>query len=214
MHKYRSIESVFVRDKRTNKLNFDIIRNPAFKLVKAWLVQEKVDGMNIRVIITQEGIEIKGRTDRAEIPQDLEAHIRSVIDEEAILALRAKIPDKEEYTITLYGEGYGDNIQKGKNYREDKAFICFDILYGETGWLNPAEVEFYCGKASIPCVPIVGTIDTIPRTREDLTNIMPNSFVSNKTGIMVEGIVARPREIMYDVNLERIMWKLCFRDFY
>ena len=63
MDKYASIETVFKRDKTTNKLLFGELRLPEFGCVKEWVYQEKVDGMNIRLILTEDGCEIKGRTE-------------------------------------------------------------------------------------------------------------------------------------------------------
>ncbi len=58
--KYPSIESVFTRDKTTNKLNFGELRFNEFGCINLWIAQEKIDGMNIRLVITDHGVEILG----------------------------------------------------------------------------------------------------------------------------------------------------------
>ena len=85
--KYHSIETVFTRNKRTNKLNFGELRFPEFGCINQWIIQEKIDGMNIRLVITDHGVELKGRTDNAQIPQGLK-FLPSLITEEKIKLIK------------------------------------------------------------------------------------------------------------------------------
>ncbi len=40
---------------------------PEFGYIPRWLVTEKVDGMNIRIIYNKDGVRYAGRTDKAHI---------------------------------------------------------------------------------------------------------------------------------------------------
>jgi hypothetical protein len=217
MSPYKSIETVFRRDKQTNILDFGVNRFPEYDCIKEWVVQEKVDGMNIRIIITQNGVEVKGRTDKADLKQDLVDHCKNLVTENVINTLKDYFDiTKDEFTITLYGEGYGAGIQKGSIYRPDKAFICFDILYGETMWLNPLQVDSLCKDTNIETVPIICQLSKVPKTKQELLDIIPSSIVAlNHTNQIVqsEGIVARPLEVLFNKFGERVMWKLTFREF-
>ena len=50
MFKYPKIETLFTRDEKFKVT--DIIRLPEFENIKKWLVTEKIDGTNIRIIYT------------------------------------------------------------------------------------------------------------------------------------------------------------------
>ena len=76
---YASIETVYTRDKATNLLNFGEIRAPETSCVKAWTVSEKIDGTNVRAIVTLDGITVKGRTDKAQLPPGLDDAVRAAL---------------------------------------------------------------------------------------------------------------------------------------
>ena len=116
-----------------------------------WVVTEKVDGTNVRVIYhDQERIEFRGRTNRAELHKDLLAHLigtfcagdeskdqvvferrdRNSIYERVETTLyvpNQKVVDAIEPHTILFGEGFGAGIQKGGGYSRTKKFVGFDI---------------------------------------------------------------------------------------
>ena len=225
--KYHSIETVFTRDKTTNKLNFGELRFPEFSCINQWVVQEKIDGVNIRLVITDDGVQLKGRTDNAQIPHGLQ-FLPSLITEEKIKLIKEFLNiNSFVKPVTIYGEGYGAGIQKGHKYREDNGLAIFDVLIGEKGWLTvPDVMKFYLHvfndiestklpprKKPIHLVPVVKMIETasIPINKNELTAILPQSLVT--PSVQPEGIVARPLEILLDKWGNRIMWKLCYREF-
>src|SRR5690606_38480770 len=123
---YRSIETIFRRDTNTKKLDTGKLRQLHHDTIRTWILTEKGDGTNIRVIYRPDGMVIKGRTDRAQLHPDL------------LAAIESTMPSWEQVnevfglgtarTVTFYGEGYGAGIQKkGSQYRPDKGFILFDI---------------------------------------------------------------------------------------
>jgi hypothetical protein len=217
MDKYASIETVFKRDKTTNKLLFGELRLPEFGCVKEWVYQEKVDGMNIRLILTEDGCEIKGRTDNAQIPNGLKYLPKLLYKEKDLIKEHFGI-ETITSPICFYGEGYGGGIQKGGKYRGDNGLAIFDIFNKEK-WLDPYDVSDFClsifgsgefSKMPIHSVPELGACSRIPITKEDLTYIIPKSFIN---GLQAEGIVARPKVTLFDKYGNRIMWKLCFREY-
>src|SRR3712207_1443623 len=111
MTPYPSIETIYVRDRITNLLSFGLVRLPELTCVHDWHFSEKIDGTNIRVIITTVGIEIKGRTDKAELPKGLPEAVLAALPSHARLleyftTYRGKDLD-ETWSVTFYGEGYG-----------------------------------------------------------------------------------------------------------
>ena len=63
------------------QLRMDSYSNPAFQLAESWplsswILTEKIDGTNIRVIFDEYGsVEFRGRTDKAELHKDLVKHL-------------------------------------------------------------------------------------------------------------------------------------------
>ena len=75
----------------------------------AWEYTEKIDGMNMRVIIDYNGaVSIRGRSDKAQIPGDLRGNIEAMVEnrKERLTDLAA-----DTGVITLYVEGSGAGIQ-------------------------------------------------------------------------------------------------------
>lgn len=216
MDKYASIETVYKRDKTTNKLLFGELRFPEFSCIKEWIYQEKIDGMNIRLILTERGCEIKGRTDNAVIPHKL-SYLPALLYKQKDLIKEYFGIETITSPICFYGEGYGGGIQKGGKYREDNGLAIFDILNKEK-WLDPYDVSDFClsifgsgelSKMPIHGVPEIGTYSKMPVTKEDLTSLVPKSFING----LAEGIVARPKVTLFDKYGKRIMWKICFREY-
>lgn len=216
--KYPSIETVFVRDNTTNKLEFGTIREYETHAVREWVLTEKVDGTNVRAIISNDGIEVRGRTDKADLPKDLIAAVIASFPEHEVLKEFFGIAEGTP-PVTFYGEGYGAGIQKGGIYSDKKEFIVFDIRFGENQyWHDINSVFEICTQLGIRHVPYLGNILTeqIPKTREELLYTIPYSYVAyENTGKQVEaeGIVAKPIYTLLNKFGERVMWKLTFREF-
>ena len=112
MSKYHKINGLYKRDKKGNftwefsQPEFDYLYD------NTWIGHEKVDGTNIRAYLHFETaeVEIRGRTDNAQLHVDLVTAIKA-----KILAT-GKIADVFDYDdipeICLYGEGIGPKIQK------------------------------------------------------------------------------------------------------
>jgi len=100
MLKYPKMETLFVRDenfKVTNK-----IRCPEFANIKEWLVTEKIDGTNIRIIYTTEGkVLIRGRTDVAQIPKFLLKELERIFT-----------VDKFKRCYTIWGRLWTENTKR------------------------------------------------------------------------------------------------------
>jgi hypothetical protein len=223
MNKYASIETVYKRDKTTNKLLFGELRSPEFSCIKEWVYQEKIDGMNIRLILTEKGCEIRGRTDNAQVPHGLK-YISAIVYKKKEVIKECLGINFIVSPVCLYGEGYGAGIQKGGKYRQDNGFALFDVYQGGC-WLTPYNLSnFYdvvfgeylaYSPTTVPvCLaPILGCYTQIPLTKEHLEKIIPLSLTSRESAVLPEGIVARPKENLFDRYGNRIMWKLCFREY-
>jgi hypothetical protein len=217
---YPSIETIFTRSKETHKLNFGEFRNPVNTIINKWTFSEKVDGMNLRVIVTPTSITVKGRTDKAQLPSGLEA---SVLETFKVGPRMAQLMQemKPDSAWTFYGEGYGAGIQKGGGkYSQTKRFRGFDIIGPNGRWLADHNARALFAELEVPTVPHLGYFynHQTPFTFDDLLALVPQSQVaiedSGTFNVMAEGIVAKPADaVLYDEYGERVLWKLTFREY-
>jgi hypothetical protein len=221
MKPYHSIETIYKRDKATNLLHFGEIRMPEIAAVREWTFSEKIDGTNIRAIVTLAGIEVRGRSDNAQLHPDLIKAVLANFNHGRVVEYFTTYRGKElapEWSVTFYGEGYGAGIQKGGAYSDTKRFRCFDVMLGDSWWLDDSEMRRICADLSVPVVPALGLNAYLPITREHLEYLLPNGSVvafedRGVTGVQAEGVVAKPTVVLFDKHGNRVMWKLTFREF-
>ena len=211
---YPKIETLYRRDEKF-KVDPTQIRLSEFTLINKWLITEKIDGTNVRVIRTADGERIiRGRTDRADWALR-ESPLKKKLDSMFPVELLNQVIDSGVEAI-LYGEGYGAGIQKGGVYRKDPSFRLFDVKIGEW-WLNWPDIMDIAQKLNICTVPILGVWDTIPTCAAELQDITGTSCVSLEEGgdvsSLPEGIVARTDPLLFTRWNTRVMWKLKFKDF-
>lgn len=224
--KYPKIETLYTRSTETFGVIVDQLRREEFGLIKTWLVTEKIDGTNIRVILTSQGdVEIRGRTDKAQFNPVVLAALQSLLPAPLVRGVFEESRDEQGFypEVILYGEGYGEKIQKGGNYRKGQSFRLFDVKIGNW-WLNWNSVQDIAGKIGIRTVPTLGFFPFLPRSKTDMfTMFSPEigmngkSIVAREDGgnldYLAEGIVARTEPLLLLRNSERLMWKLKFKDF-
>lgn len=207
MHQYHKIHTVYLRDPTTNykTLLEGEFSRPEFEYLKdnLWLFEEKVDGCNIRLLWGENGLEFRGKTDKANIPKFLLEKLGEMFSPEMFLEL-----DLPPVTC-LYGEGYGRRIQKGgEDYIPDGvSFILFDVRIGTT-WLKREDVEDIGAKLNLKVAPLIGE-----GTLLEGVELVRNGFQSLLRNTPPEGLVMRPKIELLDRNRERIITKLKLKDF-
>ncbi len=216
--KYPKIETLYVRSKTDWKVLIDQIRCPEFALVSHWMITEKIDGTNVRVILTPDGdVEIRGRTDRAQFNPVVLKTLQEMFPANKMRTAFAANESRGWPTVILYGEGYGEKIQKGGKYRKGQSFRLFDVRVGDW-WLNWDDVCDVANKLEIKTVPVL-TILTLPLTKwdGDMTRFLQCSAVASQDQgaytVQPEGIVARTDPLLFTRRGDRVMWKLKFKDF-
>lgn len=169
-----------------------------------WAFTEKVDGTNVRILTSEHGAMIGGRTEHAQLHAGLVQHCSEVADR----AREAGVID-----LYLMGEGYGAKIQGGGDYRKDQGFILFDVATPEGIYLERHNVEDIAAKIGVPVVPIVevGTLWDAYYTLSD-SELAPLSQVSEEAQVM-EGFVMRPTTELRTRRGERVITKLKVKDF-
>ncbi len=208
MNKYPKIPTLFKRDPTTK---FRTLLDGEFATPELdylqnndWVMTEKVDGTNIRIIWQSGKIVFGGKTDNAQIPSQL---IHKLM--EIFLPLQDTFTSMFEEDICLYGEGYGNKIQKGgSNYHSlTQEFVLFDIKIGDY-WLLRLDVMHIAEKLGLHCVPIVATGPLAL-----MVKTVRNGIQSTWGDFLAEGLVARPDIPLCDRHGNRIITKLKTKDF-
>lgn len=209
MREYHKIPTVYARDPSTNYKTLIIgqYAEPELEYLanNQWVFTEKVDGTNIRVMFSGEGITFGGKTDNAQIPAFLVAKLNERFLPQ-VDRFRELFPNVTE--VCLYGEGYGARIQKGGgNYRADQDFVLFDVKIGNW-WLQHSDVLDIAIKLDLEIVPIIGK-GTLP----EMVDMAQVGFESQWGEFDAEGIVARPEVELIARNGKRIITKIKHKDF-
>ena len=205
---YPKIQTLFERDKSTFLVDPSKLKAPVLGTIHEWNVTEKIDGTNIRIMLSVTGeVSFGGRTNAAMIPADLVQSLIQIFQQDRLKSVMWR--DGEPAEAVLYGEGYGRGIQKnGGLYRIDKGFILFDVLVGGKWWLERDAVEDIARGLAIDVVPEMG-IMSIP----EIVELVRTPFQSSLGNATAEGIVARPIATLFDRRMERVIIKLKTKDF-
>ena len=243
---YQKINGVFYRDTNNIVMMYDELCDPVLEWLRTNDVKmyatEKIDGTNIRIEVSSEvrmdrvyfDVAYKGKTDNANIPKNLETHLKEKYSPEVVLnalGLKPLIPFEEfaahkwvdekgepdtsriPTMYTIYGEGYGKGIQKvgGRYIKDGSGFIVFDVKVNNT-WLMPEAVKEIAGKLGAPYVPEYG-----PMTINEAIRICQNedwkSQISEDKTLPIEGIVLKTPWGLLDRMGRRIICKVKVCDF-
>jgi hypothetical protein len=192
--------------------------DPVFEYLQdlPWICREKIDGTNIRIEYTRPDPEtvarrIDGRTDNAQIPAPLYKKLEEYFPADCSnLEGVIDLPNREDCSITLYGEGFGAGIQKGGGYGPVD-FILFDVKVGDT-WLHEESITGIAKGLGIQRVGIYTGITTL---RQAIDTVRQGRLTSHFwPGIETpEGIVATPAVPLRNCRGSRIIAKVKAVDF-
>ena len=223
MREYPKIHTIYQRDER-GVIQTDAYATPEIAYLAncnapfSWT--EKIDGTNVRVGlgIALDGsvvVEYGGRNADSQMPTFLFERLRAIFEHpEMTKALWEKFTDMGEThpaAITLYGEGYGNKIQKaGRDYIPDGVdFILFDILIGRW-WLRREDVEDIASYLGLKVVPVVGE-GSIAQAAIEAER---GEFIKSEwPHAKAEGYVGKPLVDLFDRADNRIMVKIKRKDF-
>lgn len=212
MKKYEKIENIVNYDAK-GKLPVGFTEK--YNLLKnlQYYGTEKVDGTNIGIVWDGYNITFQGRTEKSELPKNLEEKLKEIFLTPEMENVFEQIFGEKQAII--FGEGYGYKIQNGgERYvvGEVADFIVFDIMINDV-YLMRESVEDICSKLNLKVVPIVfrGTlvdaVDYVLNNRESKVALMNNAKNN------IEGIVCQPCGIrLYDKDNHRIIFKVKYRD--
>lgn len=228
---YGKTENLLARDEETHKLIPGQYRSRAFEQVGHWLLTEKIDGTNIRVVFNREtGYDVRGRTDAASLPPLFVEEALPGLSADRLLAAIDEIdPKGKAYGMVVYGEGYGPGIQKGGGaYAKKKSLRVFDVLLlREDGsgdlWGRFEDVEVVANLTGLLTVPVisswVNTESIISYVQSGPLSIVgaasdPDGYLAGTAGTfpVMEGVVARTDPYLFTQWGGRVMFKLKGKD--
>jgi ATP-dependent RNA circularization protein (DNA/RNA ligase family) len=201
MSEYPKIKSLFVRDEKTHKLIIGDFLSPSFTQVARWHVSEKIDGTNIRLILKDGSVAVRGRSDKTQLPPNfLEEALPHITGELMVEALNCI--DSTSTGMVVYGEGYGHGIQaEGELYAPHKSFRIFDVLtLPEERWCSWKSVEKVSSALGLHTVPVISWNMSLT----DVVHFVASRPASIVAGIEaeeerdMEGVVARTDPYLYD----------------
>lgn len=206
MKEYQKISNIFKFDEKYKTIVGLIDTYEALKNI-TWTGTEKVDGTNIRVYWDGHTIQIAGRTDRAQIPDHLMAHLSNLfLTKETEYVFEQVFGEKEVY---LFGEGYGPKIQAGGGlYSDEPSFILFDVeIDGYALTRNSVnDVAELLGLKSVP-IMFHGTLD---QAIEFVKQHHMSRLGDGKHEM--EGLVLQPVVQLYDYKKKPVKCKCKYRD--
>lgn len=214
---YHKINSLYKRDEKGKIIEGSFVNETFEELYNSnyrFEYTEKVDGTNIRVIITKfrEGsfyIEFKGRTDKAVIPSHLLSKLESIFSD----VNWNKVFDWERCSeVILYGEGFGCKIQGcGGSYNsKDTDFILFDIMIDGI-FMRSEFVTDTAQLLNIKRVPVLGYGSL--KDIEKFVKFKHYSQISEDPLLLMEGAVCRPIGDLKDRLGNRIIIKIKHKDY-
>jgi len=213
--KYKKYKSPFVKDgnyKNTKELSQLLPRG-------TWIVTEKIDGTNIRIILDQQKED--GSRDyyigsRKLILNNEDKNSKQFLDCIKDVNINKLIDYFKDikHTITIYGEGYGAGVQTGHIYSQDKNYRVFDIKIGDVyqDWTYVCKV---CVDNQLNIVPLLGNSKELSYDKcVGLLNTFHNTLIQEGIGGTPEGVVYKFEPVLLDKYGERLIFKVKFKDFY
>lgn len=214
--KYPKINTLFKRGEG-NIIIPSEFTNDTFKYLKdnKWECTEKIDGTNIHIDLSVElchnvEMTINGRTESAIIPNHLLSKLNEIFNKDDLYNYFYK-EDGNPLKVCIFGEGYGNKIQKGGNYISNNVdFILFDVNINGI-WLKRESIEQIAKDLNLKIVPIIGYM-TIPEAIKYVSNGFKSTISENKE-YMAEGLVLKTPTGLIDRMGDRIITKIKTVDF-
>jgi len=208
--KYPKIQTIFMRDEH-KRIIVGEFSDPAFKAICLWRFGEKIDGTNVRIDWDGAGqVQIDGRTDDADFPEDLEAMLAQTFTPE-LLARQFK-----KNKVKLFGEGFGPGINKhGEQYGDEPRFALFDVVFfGRPDvpalWARQPVVQVIADEMGIEHAPEIQIANAewgLQAVQDGLKSRIA------KYDREMEGLVARPVPELFQQNGKPVIWKIKARDY-
>jgi len=212
--KFTKYSSPFKKD---DKFNNTVVLSQILP-VGRWIKTEKIDGTNIRIILTKPDEDgnrevLIGSRKLILNPDDKGSkQYMDCIADVNLNKLKEYFKDVNS-TVIIYGEGYGAGVQTGVMYSPTKNFRVFDIRIG-LAYQDFEYIEKVCINNQLNLVPVLGEVSCITYD-ECITSLakFDNTLINDGTGGKPEGIVYKFEPVLLNKYGERLIFKVKFKDF-
>ena len=207
--KYKKYSSPFKKDekfKNTEELSQSLPTGD-------WIVTEKIDGTNIRIIIDKDKNVHFGSRKLILNPEDKSSKIFMDCVADVNVNKLIEYFKEVESTVVIYGEGYGAGIQKGGIYSPVKNFRVFDIRIGDA-YQDWEFIEKVCIANQLNMVPKLLISSSL--NYSTCTSILSNfkkTMILDGDGGEPEGVVFKFNPTLLNKYGERLIFKVKFKDF-
>jgi len=216
--KYPKIKTLYVRKNpeqgRKSFVEKGKFSSPVFPNIRKYIVTEKIDGKNIRLVFSKDKAEFYGRTNKAQFSDTEKEYLQDIVNKSKKYMQEFIVGS--DVQMCIFAELFGYNIQKaGHLYSKDRyrlAAFDFAILADRIYW-QPWEKVIEIAKAlNLEIVPVIENIYCIDK----IVGIVQDGFNSqiSEAKQIAEGIVARAYPQVFFANGNRVMFKLKYKDFY
>lgn len=212
--KFSKFSSPFVKDEKflnTKELSQELP-------IGNWIKTEKIDGTNIRIIITkpkEDGSRELLIGSRKLILNEEDKGSKQYLDclKDINMNKLLEYFKDVDSTIIIYGEGYGAGVQKGGIYSKEKNYRVFDIRIGRA-YQDFKYVKKVCINNQLNLVPIVSVVDKI-NYQECLESLrcFENTLINDGDGGIPEGLVYKFEPVLLNKYGERLIFKIKRKDF-
>ena len=214
---YTKINTLYKRDEK-GKIMFGEYSRPEFEYLinNKWMAFEKVDGTNVSFYWDGKELQIHGKNDSTNIPKHLMEEMESILPIDKLReTFHVKFDENGNeipIIVRIYGEGYGNKIQKYGNFYNSKKceFRVFDIKINNF-WLEWNDVCDICKKLGLKTV--VRYSDMTLKEAEEMVIKGFKSTISEDKELIAEGLVLRPTVQLFNKMNERIMVKIKHCDY-
>ncbi len=212
--KYSKFNSPFKKDEKylnTNELSQYFPKG-------RWIKTEKVDGTNIRIILTKQDEEGNREIfvgSRKLILEEKDKGSQTYfhcIKDVNLHKIKEYFKDVNS-TVIIYGEGYGAGVQKGGIYSKEKNYRVFDIRIGEA-YQDFEFVKKVCIDNQLNLIPVMTEVEEI--TYEECLNSLENfthTLLNEGDGGQPEGFVYKFEPVLLNKYGERLIFKVKHKDF-
>lgn len=212
MKEYQKINTLYRFDGTTKKYTNEIT-TPEIDYLKdlPWLASEKVDGMNIRVEYDGYRVSWSGRTDKSQLPKEVEGLLQKTFGESEVI-FEQNFGNKE---VMLFMECYGGKIQGGV-YGGSERLIGFDVMINGM-YLDKRVIKDifnYFGVETVEFFEVGSLTRLIDKVKDNIKMGVKDmsKYATEDKPTEKEGFVCVPNVRLLDAQGNRIIVKVKYRD--
>ena len=176
--------------------------------ISKFAITEKLDGSNLQLIITADEVKAASRRHMLDLEESFFDYQRTVLIncKPQIEAIQKHITDNNLENVYVYGEIFGQGVQKRIDYCEGKQFLPFEVRI-DNELISIKDARDLFGKLGISewWVPLIEVVDSLDEALEFNVNKVPTRIVEaerifktdKELNKNIEGVVIAPYDKVF-----------------